>query len=166
MEDNFEPDPFVENNPCFNCKYKGTGKCGRCKHRFSLEKIWNRTEPPTSRPKNPIWYSDLHPQNNVVDCSTPALQSQDNFMEETIKQAINNISWNIASKNEQVCKALVDIGINPKNCFFDEKDNLIIPCFEIQKNKTNKLSEFVSSTSQSQDKKGGKKFLRGVKSHD
>ena len=56
-------------------------------------------------------------------------------MEEKIQEIIRNLGWERASKVERVCKALVGIGIDPKNCFFDQKDNLIIPVSEIQKPK-------------------------------
>ena len=52
-----------------------------------------------------------------------------------IQEVISQLGWERASNAERVCKALVEIGINPKNCFFDQKDNLIIPVSEIQKPK-------------------------------
>ena len=54
-------------------------------------------------------------------------------MEDIIQNAIRHLGHERAHKKEIVIKALVRIGINPKNCFFDQDDNLIIPESEIQK---------------------------------
>jgi hypothetical protein len=48
-----------------------------------------------------------------------------------INEVIRHLGWEKAHKTEEVIKALTTIGINPKNCFFDDKDNLIIPCSEV-----------------------------------
>jgi len=56
-------------------------------------------------------------------------------MESRIQEIVRQLGWERASKAERVCNALVGIGIDPKNCFFDQKDNLIIPVSEIQKPK-------------------------------
>lgn len=51
---------------------------------------------------------------------------------EIIDEVIRNLAWEKACKTEIVIKTLKDIGINPINCFFDEKGNLVIPINEIQ----------------------------------
>ena len=52
-----------------------------------------------------------------------------------VHEIIANLGWEKAHKSEIVLEALLKVGINPKNCFFDEKDNLIIPVSEIQREK-------------------------------
>jgi len=54
-------------------------------------------------------------------------------MTDIIANAIKDLGWERAHKTEIVLKALVRIGINPMNCFFDQDDNLIIPVSEILK---------------------------------
>ena len=55
-------------------------------------------------------------------------------IEETIKQ----LGWVRVGNMERVIRALVEIGIDPKKCFIDPNDNLIIPVSEIQKNQEDK----------------------------
>ena len=50
-----------------------------------------------------------------------------------IERIIGQLGWNQARKTEIVIKVIKEIGINIENCFFDQKDNLIIPMSEIQK---------------------------------
>ncbi len=50
-----------------------------------------------------------------------------------MEEIIRNLALEKASKTDKVIKALKRIGINLENCFFDGKDNLIIPMSEMQK---------------------------------
>ena len=59
-------------------------------------------------------------------------------MKNIIEDAIRNLGMERAHKSEVVIKALLKVGIDPKNCYFDEKDNLIIPVSEIQREKYGK----------------------------
>jgi len=54
-----------------------------------------------------------------------------------INDAIRHCGWERARKSEIVIKALMDVGIDPEKCFFDQKDNLIIPFTQIDTTKEN-----------------------------
>jgi len=44
-----------------------------------------------------------------------------------IEEVIKQLGWERASKTEKVCRALTGIGIDPRKCFFDQEDNLVVP---------------------------------------
>ena len=61
---------------------------------------------------------------------------KDTTIKDTIQNVIKHFGWERAHKTEEVIKvikALLEVGVDPKRCFFDDKDNLIIPISEIQK---------------------------------
>jgi len=66
---------------------------------------------------------------------------KDMSIRDAVQDAVKHLGWERANKNEKVIKALMNVGIDPKKCFFDQDDNLIIPISEIQKRGKNDKSK-------------------------
>jgi hypothetical protein len=69
--------------------------------------------------------------NGIVDYILNGETKKENPIRDIIQDAVHHISWERAHRTEEILKGLVAIGINPKNCFLDNNDNLIIPFTEI-----------------------------------